>query len=877
MSLRTRLSSLCCNLLNKDRREQELNEELDAYLQMLTESNMKDGLNPAEARRAALIEIGGIEQVKEQVREVRIGHLLETLWQDIFYGARVLLKKPGFTLIAVLTLALGIGANTAIFSVLNSVLLRPLPYKDADRLVWIWDSNPSMGFPRFASSGPNFKDWKQQPTSFEHMAAFTGWSFNLTSESEPERLQGAMASSDLFSMLGIKPVMGRTFLPEEEQAGNHLVALISHSLWQRRFAADPGIMNRSLTLNGESYTVIGIIPADFRAFYPADIWTPLSLDVLQSGRSSHFLSVVAQLKPGATIEQAQVEMNSITNHLQQRYPDSNTGWKTELQPLHERVVGNIKPALWTLLGAVGLVLLIACANVANLLMARAASRQKEVAVRTALGAGRLRLVRQFLTETLLLSLTGGGLGLLLGVWGVSLLVAFSSGDIPRAEEIRLDGRVLAFTLLVAIVTGIIFGLAPALQGAKVNLNESLKEGSRAVSSSLTGNRTRSLMVVLEIAFAMVLLVGAGLMIKSLLHLMHVNLGFDPGNVLTMHISLPQSKYAEGSRQAVFGNELLSRIGHLPGVQAVGSISPLPLTGGDSVNEFFIEGRDLPAPNQGFNTNFHRCSPDYFLTMKIPLSKGRFFDERDVAQTQQVVIINDTFAHRFWPEEDPIGKRISFSGMQGQWHTIVGVVGDVRHGTLDAEAGLEVYRPYSQSPIPYMALVVRSDLEASSLAGAIRSELLGLDSTLPVYSIRPMEQLISRSLAPRRFQMILLGSFAGLALILAAVGIYGVISYSVTERRHEMGIRLALGARTVDILRLVISQGMKLALAGVVIGLLASFLLTRLIQTLLFSVSPTDPLTFTLITTLLIFVSLLACWIPARRATKVDPMIALRYE
>jgi putative ABC transport system permease protein len=530
-----------------------------------------------------------------------------------------------------------------------------------------------------------------------------------------------------------------------------------------------------------------------------------------------------------------------------------------------------------LLGAVGLVLLIACANVANLLMARAASRKKEVAIRTALGAGRLRLVRQFLTESLLLSFIGGGLGLLLGVWGVRLFVTFSTGSIPRAEEIGIDASVLTFTLLVSLITGIVFGLAPAMQGFNVDLNESLKEGSRAVSSSLSGNHLRRLLVVSEIALAMVLLVGAGLMLKSLLQLTQVSLGFEPGNVLTLHISLPQSKYAEASRQAAFGQEMLDRLGSLPGVQSVGTVSPLPLAGGDSANEFFIEGRELPATNQGLITNFHRCSPDYFLTMKVPLLKGRFFDERDTAQSQNVIIINDTLARRFWADVDPLGKRVRFSVQEGQWHTIVGVVGDVRHGRLESEAGLEMYRPYSQSPIPYMALVVRSDVEMSSMVSSIRNEMLDLDRTLPVYSIRPMEQIISRSLAPRRFQMILLGSFAGMALILAAVGIYGVISYSVNERRHEFGIRLALGAQSRDLLMLVLGQGMKLALTGMAIGLLASFALTRLIQTLLFGVSPGDPMTFALITTLLIFVSLLACSIPAGRAAKVDPMVALRNE
>ncbi|HSE97216.1 MAG TPA: ABC transporter permease, partial [Blastocatellia bacterium] len=655
MRIRSRLISLWRNTLHRGRVEQELTQEVEAYLEMLVEAKIKEGLQPAEARRAALIELGGVEQVKERVREVRMGHLLETLWQDLTFSARVLAKKPIFTLVVICTLALGIGANTAIFSVFNSILLRPLPYEAADRLVWIWDSNPSIGYPRFSSSLPNFKDWQQQSTSFEHMAAFTGWTFNLTGEGEPERLQGALASPDLFPMLGIKMVMGRAFLPEEEKAASHRVALISYSLWQRRFGGDPQIINRALALNGESYTVIGIVPADFRTLYQAELWVPLSLEALQLRRGNHLLSVVARVKPGTTIEQAQAEMSSITAGLEQQYPDSNAGWGAELEPLHQRIVGDVRPALWILLGAVGLVLLIACANVANLLLARAASRQKEVAIRTALGASQFRLVRQFLTESMLLALAGGALGLLLAVWGVDLIVGLNPRDIPRAEEIGIDAGVLAFTLLVSLLTGVIFGLVPALQGSKVNMNETLKESSRAASSSLRRNRARSLIVVSEIALALVLLAGAGLMIKSLLYLTDVNLGFNPENVLTMHASLSQTKYPKASRRAAFHRELLQRVEHLPGVESVGLVSPLPLAG-VSVQEFFIEGHPLPAPHQGINTNLRRCSSGYFRTMEIPLLRGRIFDERDTIESEQVVIINDTLARRLWPDEDPIGKR-----------------------------------------------------------------------------------------------------------------------------------------------------------------------------------------------------------------------------
>jgi putative ABC transport system permease protein len=699
--------------LRRDRFDREMEEEISFHLEMKTKQNIKDGMDAEKARQAALKEFGNIEQ----------------LAQDMRFGLRMLGKHPVFTLVAVITLALSIGANTAIFSVVNAVLLRPLPYEAADRLVWIWDNNKSIGFPRFASSGPNFNDWRQQAGSFEYMAAFTGWSFNLTGEGEPERIQGAMASPNLFSMLDVKPVIGRLFLPEEEKAGSHRVALISYSLWHRRFGADPAIINSSLTLNGESYTIIGITPDDFRIPYQADIWTPLALDVLRSSRGSHYLSVIACLKPGVSIEQAQAEMDGITSGLQAQYPGSNTGWGAELQPLHERIVGDVKPVLWILLGAVGFVLLIACANVANLLLARSAARQKEVAIRVALGASRMRLVRQFLAESILLAMVGGGLGLLLAIWGADLLVSLNPRDIPRAEEIGIDERVFAFTLLVSVVTGIAFGLVPALQGSKVDLNHSLKEGSRAVSSSLHHNRARRLIVISEIALAMVLLVGAGLMIKSLVRLSEINLGFDPENVQTMHISLPESRYAEKGHQAAFCRELLQRVGRLPGVEFAGTVSPLPLIG-ESFHEVFIEGSPHAAPDQRIKTNLHLCSPDYFRTMRIPLLKGRYFDERDVAQSQSVVIINETFARRFWPDEDALGKRISFSEPEGPWSMVVGVVRDIRHLRLDTEAGLEMYRPYAQSPIQYVALVARSDSDLSTISNSIKSEVAGLDNSLP---------------------------------------------------------------------------------------------------------------------------------------------------
>ena len=863
-------------LFGQGKRDRELAEELESHLQMHIEDNLKAGLSPGEARRRALIELGGVEQTKEDVRRQRGVPLLEDLWKDLRYGARMLRREPGFTFVAVVTMALGIGANAAIFSVVNTVLLRPLPYEAADRLVWVWDINPAIGLHRSPSSGPNFDDWRRQTTSFEYLAAFTGWSFNLTEVGEPERLQGAMASPHLFPMLGVSPVIGRLFTPEEEEAGRQRVAVISHGLWQRRFGADPDVISRPVILNDESYTIVGVMPPDFRIPYQAEVWTPLAMDVLRPGRGSHFLNVIARLQPGVSIGQAQTEMDNVAEELQRQHPGSNTGWGVELEPLHQRLVGEVKLALWVLFVAVGFVLLNACVNVANLLLARASSRRKEVAIRTALGAGRARLVRQFLAEVMLLALAGGECGILLAYWGVDLLVALSPRNLPRAEEVGLDARVLLFTLAVSVITGLGFGLVPALTGSRVDLHESLKEGARAAAPGPRRGRARGLLVVSEIALAVVLLVGAGLMFKSLLRLNEADLGFDPEGVLTMHISLPQAKYSERKRQAAFCEELLRRVSRLPGVQAVGTVSPLPLTG-EATQEFFVEGRPLPAPNQGYSTNLQLCSPDYFRAMRIPLVRGRLFDERDTDKSPPVVIINETFARRFWPDEDPLGKRVSLSGPKGPWSEVVGVARDTRHQRLEAEAGLQAYRPYAQSPIPYVALVARSDSDPSAVAGSIKSEVLALDAGLPVYAVRPMREVIHRTLAPRRLQLTLLGVFAAIALTLAAVGIYGVMSYTVSQRRHEIQIRMALGAQVGDVLTLVIGQGMRLALSGLALGLTGAFGLTRLIESLLYGVSAADPRTYIEIALLLTTVSLAACYLPARRATRLGPSGSMRSE
>jgi putative ABC transport system permease protein len=799
--------------------------------------------------------------------------MMQTLWQDMRYGARMLRKQPGFTLIAVLTLALGIGANTAIFSVVNSVLLRPLPYEAPDRLVYVWDSNPTAGFPRFASSPPNFADWRQEQQSFEYLAAFLGWSFNLTGRGEPERLLGARISAEMFPLLGVKPLLGRTFLPEEDKAGKNRVALLSQALWRRRFGEDRNAIGQSITLNGESYTIVGVIPPDFRVPSQSELWIPGGFDDL-TRRGNHMLGVIGRLKPGVTLAQAQTDMQTIASRLEQQYPDTNKGWGVRLDPLFDVVVGDVRLALWVLLAAVGFVLLIGCVNVANLLLARAVTRQREVAIRVALGAGRWRIVRQMLTESVLLALAGGVLGLLLSAWGVEMLTSLSAGRIPRVEEIGLDHSALGFTLLVSLLTGLFFGLAPALQSSKPDLNESLKESGKGGEMVRRGNRARSLLVVVEIAMSLALLIGAGLLFKSFLRLQHVKLGFQPENLMTAQISLPPAKYADRQQRNSFFQNLLQQISAAPGVQSAGVVDPLPLAG-DTTWEFFIEGGPLLPNGRGQNTNFRRCTPDYFRAMSIPLLRGRLFTERDTPESEQVVIINETLQRRFFPNADPLGKRIAFDGANGPWHTIVGVVGDVRHFGIEQEAGLELYRPFAQTPTRFVTLVVKSSLDPGVVVASVRREVSSLDSEQPIHSIRPMTEIVARDIAPERFNLTLLAVFAAVALLLAVIGVYGVMSYAVTQRTREIGLRVALGAQARDMFKLVVVQAMWLVLAGVASGVGVALTLTRLMKKLLFEVEANDPLTFTALSLSLTVVALLASWIPARRATKVDPMIALR--
>ncbi|MBA2340498.1 MAG: ABC transporter permease [Pyrinomonadaceae bacterium] len=812
---------------------------------------------------------------------------MNTLWQDLRYGVRMLAKNPGFTFIAVLALALGIGANAAIFSVVNAVLLRPLPFEHSERLVRVWGTNVKKNLERRSSSFLNFTDWQKQNHVFESMTAYTGAAATLTSEgSAPEQLGGIGFTGDLFAVSGAQPALGRTFAPEELAAsaeGAPIVVVISNDLWRRRFSSDPNITGKQLTLDAnKSATVIGVMPADFKFpvdFSNVDFWLPLDpTDELNAERDTNYLQIVGRLKPNVSLTQAQAEMNTITARLEQEYPEENAGRTVSLVSLHESLVGNVRPALLVLLGAVGLVLLIACANVANLLLARAATRSREIAIRTALGARRARVVRQLLTESALLSLAGGALGLLLALWGIDLLVAAIPFDVARLGEVNLDARVIAFTLGVSVLTGVAFGLAPALQASRVDLNETLKEGGRGGTESLRRNRVRSLLVVSEIALSLVLLIGAGLLIKSFWHLREINPGFDPNNVITATLSL-SGKYEEESQQAEFFQRAVGRISALPGVEAAGAIFPLPLSGNAVQGDFEIEGNAPLGAGEKPNANFRMITPDLLRAMGIPLVKGRAFSERDNEDAPKVLLINETLARRFFASTDPLGKHLKFSTLSGETTgEIVGVVGDVRFRGLDAGAEPEYYMSYLQFPMSEMSLVARTAFaEPTTLVPAMRNAVLDIDKDQPLYETKAMNQLIGESIAERRFNMLLLGSFAFVALTLAAIGIFGVMSYSVAQRTHEIGIRMALGAQGRDVARLVIGQGMILVLIGVAIGLAGALALTGLMKSLLYGVSATDPITFAGIALLLTAVAFLACYIPARRATKVDPLVALRYE
>lgn len=802
--------------------------------------------------------------------------------QDLRYGLRMLLKKPVFTLIAVLTLAVGIGANTAVFSVVNSVLLRELPFIDSDRLVTIAETHPEL--PRLQVATPDFKDWQQQAQSFEDMAAYSSKSLRnlvLTDAGEPEQLQGVCVTQNFFPLLGIGPALGRNFLPEEEQPGSDRVVIISHSLWQRRFAADQNLTGSQVRLDGENHTVIGVMPQGVQLPLEADVWLPISRLRPEevNNRVYHALEVVARLKPGVTVEQARTEMESIAVRLQQAYPATNKTIGVSLTLLHEQLTGNIRPALLALFGTVAIVLLITCVNVSNLLLARAASRQKEVALRAALGAGRLRLFRQFLTESLMLASLGGVCGLLLAMWAVPLLRASLPGvvpdQIPGLKSVSVDMRVLGFTLITAMSAGILFGIIPGLQLSRLNINQTLKESGKASSGRAHRRATRTL-VIAEVALAMVTLIGAGLLVRSFQRLLQVDPGFRSDHLLSAQLALPATKYQQYSQVKDFHQRLLTNIAALPGVDQAATIDNFPLASSNAKTRFAIEGAPPPEPGQFPVAQIRGISPHYFDVMKIALKSGRNFTEDDIANDRNFYVINETMARRYFPGEDPVGKKIVM-GVLSPTPTvipIIGVVADVKDLGLDAPVEPELYYPGFNNQ---QLLMIRTTGEPAGVAASVRQAVRATDSEQPVYQIRTMDEALSASLARRRLSAMLTGLFALIALLLATIGIYGVISWSVTERTHELGIRLALGAKAADVFKLVLGYGMTLVLIGVGIGLTASLVVTRLMKSLLFGVDTSDPATFIFIALLLIITAMLACWIPARRATKVDPGVALRYE
>jgi predicted permease len=809
---------------------------------------------------------------------------MDTLIKDTRFAVRWLLKRPAFTAVAVLTLALGIGVNTAIFSAVDSVLLRPLPLKDPERVVAIWEHSLGIGIARNEVAPANYFDLRNQTQSFEGVGAFGDESINLSGAGEPEHLEGQLVSANVFTLLGVQPALGRTFSPEEDQVGQHRVVVLSDALWQRRFNRDPAVINRNLMLNGESFTVVGVMPRGF--FFPvreSELWIPWAMGPEQaSGRGDHYLRVVARLKPGITAERAEADVQSLAARLSTMYPRTNEGLGFSVNSFHQDYVGDLRLPILVLFAAVGLVLLIACANVANLLLAQATTRRKEIAIRMALGAKRWAIARQLLIESLLLAIGGGLLGILGAIWGVEALSKLVPASLSKLEAASINGRVFLFTLLTVVLTAITFGAVPALHAARANPGATLNEVGRDAGGGVSGRYLRRLLVISEVALAVVLLVGAGLLVRSFQRLRQVDVGFKPDNLLTMRVVLPMPKYLKAEVRATFYDELLQRVNEVPGVESAGVITFLPLSFSGMKFNFSVEGQAAPGDMKLPFALFRVVSPDYFRTLRIPLQRGRFFDAHDASDSPPVIVVNRRLAEQYWPGEDPTGKRLKIGPVDSPnpWATVVGVVRDVRQSGLYGEQMFELYVPYAQDRRGFAAprdLIVRTRGDAASVAGAVRQAVWAVDKDQPVSDVRTMDQVFVATISRERFQALLIGLFAALALSLACAGLYGVISYAVAQRTHEIGIRMALGAQPVDVLSLVLRQGMALTLTGLVIGIAVGAVATRVLSDMLYGVTATDPVTFIGVPALLLLVAFFACYIPARRATRIDPLVALRYE
>ncbi|HYZ86198.1 MAG TPA: ABC transporter permease [Bryobacteraceae bacterium] len=872
------------NVFRNSSSEHELDREIASHLALLQEDFEKRGFSPEEARYAAARSYGGVEQAKELHRDERSFVWVEQRWRDLRYGFRNLFRTPGFTAIAILTLALGIGANTAIFSVINAVLLRPLAYKDSDRLVTLLHdgTNPV--------AGGNFHDWREQSHSFEAMGAAEVWGPNLTGEPPAERIRGLKITQSILPMLGVDPLLGRAFLPGEDRVGNERKVMLSHQLWQRRFGGDKGVLGRPILLDGEVYTVVGVMPPGFQ-FAPfwatkAELWAPLTLQGREHTRGDNSLRIFARLKHDATLEAARADIASVTQTLEKRFPGTNR--RVAVTPLKQNVVGKVERPLWILLGAGGFLLLIAAANVAHMLLARTADRQKEIAVRTALGASRHRVLGQFLTENLLLTGIGAAAGLLLAEWGTKALQAQSPGNIPRLDNIGVDWRVLLFVLVVTTFTAILFGLAPALQATVSNLSAALKEGGRDDSGGRQGLRLRNFLVMSEFALALVLLIAAGLMIRSFVALQSIDPGFDPRNVLSMVVSVTGTTEADRSRRDTFYRQLIQSVQNVPGVESASGTNHVPLAGDMWGSTLAIEGRPAPRPGEAPTAVYRVAMPGYFETMRIRLLAGRTLAYSDDKRAPAVVVINQRAAKAFWPGQDPIGQRISFNATEAnpKWLTVVGVVADAKQGDWASQPLPETYvaalqeRSYLESEKPqsaYITLVIRTSVNPADLVDAVKNTIWSINPNLPISEVNTMSAVLANATAQPRFQMWLLGVFAVVALLLAAIGIYGVMSYSISQRRREIGIRISLGANRVEVLQLLLRQGMLQVLGGTLFGFACALLLSQLMSRMLFGVEPTDPFSFASALIVLTAAALLAILIPAQRATRIEPMTALRSE